>query len=413
MFIKKVKCLKVFHVIHGFPPEYMAGSEVYTYNLCKESAKQHEITVFYRFANPFLEEYEIIETVFHGLSIYQINLPIVAHCFQKRYQNPSVENAFKIILEKINPDIVHVSHLNYLSSTLLKIIKKRGIPIVFTLHDFWLMCPRGQLIHTDHSICEEINVEKCATCVENYFPTKEDARLGIIAREKYMKNIVENVDVFIAPSNFLRERFIDWGIPASKIVYSDYGFNTNYFNDFKKVPSNKIRFGFTGRIIPVKGVQLLIQAFNRLDGENAILKIFGKETVGTQYLKKNVKKSNIEFVGPYNNWEIKKVLSDIDVLVVPSIWYENSPLVIHEAFLAKIPVITSNLGGMKELVTDGKNGFLFKVGDVEDLLLKIKEFIKNPSLIEKFGKAVPAVKSIEDDASFISSIYEKLVEKGE
>lgn len=405
--------LKIFHVIHGFPPEYMAGSEVYTYNLCMESAKEHEITVFYRIANPFLKVFKIIQTEFHGLSIYKINLPVVAHSFQKRYRNQSVESAFKSVLKEINPDIVHVSHLNYLSTTLLEITKNQNIPIVFTLHDFWLMCPRGQLVSTDYSNCEEIDFEKCARCVENYFSMKEEAKLGIIARDKFIKRMVEHVNIFIAPSNFLREKFIHWGIPASKIIYSDYGFNTDYFKDFRKTPSTKIRFGFTGRIIPVKGVQLLIQAFNQLDGENAILKIFGKETEGTQYLKENVSNSNIQFVGPYNNWEIKEVLSDIDVLTVPSIWFENSPLVIHEAFLAKIPVIASNLGGMKELVTDGKNGFLFKVGDVEDLLTKIKEFINNPGLIKKFGKMVPKVKSIEEDASFVSSIYKKLVNKGE
>ncbi|MHA1249353.1 MAG: glycosyltransferase family 4 protein [Candidatus Helarchaeota archaeon] len=400
--------MNVLHVIHGFPPEYMAGSEVYTYNLCKELSNNHKITVFYRITNPFISKYKIQKSKFNDIDVIKINMPIMTHNFKKRYLNPEIDNIFEEILLEISPDIVHVSHLNYLSMTFINILKRNNFPIIYTLHDYWLMCPRGQLITPDFSRCPQIDFKKCGECLSNYFWTTENASKMMAERNEYMKKICKYIDLFIAPSKFLQNKFIEWGLEPDKIIYSDYGFNTKYFENFERKPSDKIRFGYTGRLIPTKGVHLLIEAFNQLKIGNVILKIYGRENDNTKYLKSLIKNNNIEFKGAYNNWEIDKVLSEIDVLIVPSLWYENSPLVIHEAFLAKIPVITSDLGGMRELVQHQKNGLLFETGNVQDLLDKIKIFINNPNLIEKYWNNTPRVKTIQEDASFISSLYEKL-----
>ncbi|KKL44591.1 hypothetical protein LCGC14_2364160, partial [marine sediment metagenome] len=197
-----------------------------------------------------------------------------------------------------------------------------------------------------------------------------------------------------------------------KIIYMDYGFNKDLFNGIKRNPSIKIRFGFLGRLVPVKGISLLIDAFNEIDHSKAELTIYGKLPSSHMFLKERCLNSGINFKGCYNYKEISKVLSNIDVLVTPSIWFENSPLVIHEAFLAKIPVITSNLGGMAELVIHEKNGLLFEPGNVEDLTEKINIFIKNPKLIEKYSQET-YVRSIQKDAKEIEKLYFKLLEKKE
>ena len=192
----------------------------------------------------------------------------------------------------------------------------------------------------------------------------------------------------------------------------DYGFNKTLLSEFKKVPSEKIRFGFLGRIIPVKGISHLIDAFNKVDHSKAELNIYGKLPSSSMYLKNRCINSAIHFKGAYNYKDISTVLANIDVLVVPSIWYENSPLVIHEAFLAKIPVITSNLGGMAELVEDKKNGLLFEPGNVEDLLEKMDIFIENPKLIEKYSQTT-YVRSIQEDVEEIEKLYYKLLKQKE
>jgi len=162
----------------------------------------------------------------------------------------------------------------------------------------------------------------------------------------------------------------------------------------------------------VKGISLLIDAFNEVHHSKAELNIYGRLPSSSMYLKKHCENLPIYFRGGYNYKDIAKILSNIDVLVVPSIWYENSPLVIHEAFLAKIPVITSNLGGMAELVTHEKNGLLFEPGNVEDLIEKMNVFINNPKLIEKYSKET-YVRSIQEDVEEIEKLYVKLLRKKE
>ncbi|KKL79454.1 hypothetical protein LCGC14_2014650, partial [marine sediment metagenome] len=207
-------------------------------------------------------------------------------------------------------------------------------------------------------------------------------------------------------------KYIEYGIPEDKIIYLDYGFNKELFNGIKRNPSLKIRFGFLGRIVPVKGISLLIEAFNEIDHSKAELNIYGKLPSSYLFLKEQCLNSAISFKGCYNYNEISNILSNIDVLVTPSIWFENSPLVIHEAFLAKIPVITSNLGGMAELVIHKKNGLLFEPRNVEDLKKKMECFINNPKLIEKYSQET-YVRSIQEDVQEIMKLYFKLVKRKE
>jgi glycosyltransferase involved in cell wall biosynthesis len=157
-----------------------------------------------------------------------------------------------------------------------------------------------------------------------------------------------------------------------------------------------------GRIIPTKGIKVLIEAFENID---ANLSIYG--SIGNK--KRFLEKKNIQFKGPYDNNNINQVLHNIDVLIVPSIWLENSPLVIQEAFLAGIPVITSNIGGMKELVKDGINGFWFEVGNAQSLQKCILNIVNNPLLLNQLDVSPQVVRSIQDDAVFVRDIYRKLV----
>jgi len=144
----------------------------------------------------------------------------------------------------------------------------------------------------------------------------------------------------------------------------------------------------------------------------AELNIYGKLPNSANYLKNRCSNSAIHFKGGYNYNEIANVLSEIDVLVVPSIWYENSPLVIHEAFLTKIPVITSNLGGMAELVSHEKNGLLFEPGNSDELIEKMNIFIENPELIGTYSQETH-VRSIQEDVEEIEELYHKILRRKE
>jgi glycosyltransferase involved in cell wall biosynthesis len=173
-----------------------------------------------------------------------------------------------------------------------------------------------------------------------------------------------------------------------------------------------------GTLLPVKGIAFLISAFKEIKERNIKLSIYGKLFPFTGFesypnlLKKMVKNDDrIEFMGGYDNKNIGQILPNIDVLIVPSLWLENAPLVIQEAFLTKTPVIASRIGGIPELVNDGLNGLLFNPGDAGDLREKIRCIIANPDIIEKFKGHIPKVKSIEDNAKQIEEIYTGLVFK--
>ena len=130
-----------------------------------------------------------------------------------------------------------------------------------------------------------------------YFASEVEAEQEIKIWLKSLSRVNQNIDLFIAPSQFLRNKYIEYGIPAEKIVYMDYGFNIDLINGVEKVPSEKIRFGFLGRIIPVKGISHLIEAFNEVDHSKAELNIFGRLPSSSIYLKNRCETSAIHFEG--------------------------------------------------------------------------------------------------------------------
>lgn len=445
--------MKILQTIHGFLPYSIAGTEVYTFNLSQELAKRHKVFVFSRMNDLHMKEYTVSQTSLNSLEIFTINNTFrLYNSFEMTYKNEVIAEKFGSILDQIKPDIVHIQHLLYLSGKIIEEIKKRRIPIVFTLHDYWLICPQGQLLKNNKEICNDKYLE-CINCVlhqlsikknifnayyflkelipgslfqliKNFylgyskfiFLTKEKANNLIEARTVYMKDICSKVDLFISPSNFLKNKFIEFGIPQDKIIFLPHGFNLENFKKLQKTSSPKLRFAFIGNILPAKGVHMLIECFNKIKNDNVELKIYGKAISYKselrnylKYIKKIIKSKNIKFMGGFDNRNIAKIFEEIDVLVVPPIWYENSPLVIQEAFAAKTPIVASDIGGISELINHNVNGFLFKPNDVNDLYEKINLIIKKPNLIEEIKQNINPPKSIKKNAEEISNIYEDLL----
>ncbi len=401
--------MRIAKVIHGFPPFYMAGSEVYTYNLCSELAKNHDVWVFSRVENPYAPLYEVRQDRVDGIDIARVNKPPRDYTFRAKYVDEKLDKVFAKWLDSVSPEIAHVGHLSHLSTNIIRILKERGIPVVYTLHDYWLICLRGQLITDELKICENRSIEGCARCFALYFQSIKEGKREVERWKQHMRDIIDLIDTFLAPSRFLRRTFIESGVPEDKTQYSDYGFDITLFDEFSKTESDIIRFGFLGRIIPAKGIDLLIEAFCGMEEEDAVLNIYGSLSASGRYLKDKVRNPRIHFRGSYDNRDIAKVLSEVDVLVVPSIWYENSPLVIHEAFLAKVPVIATNLGGMAEYVHDGENGLLFELGNVKNLTEMMEMIVRNPTLLQKLSDKETPVRTIQEDADSVVGVYERLL----
>lgn len=392
--------MKILKVIHGFPPDYMAGSEIYSYHLVKELMNQNiETYVFTRVENEFHEQHYIYDELHEGIPILRVNKPKKDYLYHDKFYDEVLDDIFKDYLKKVNPDVVHFGHLSHLSTNLIKIVKEFRIPVVYTIHDFWLYCVKGQLINKQKERCSGPSVQNCTNCSPYVVNSQEVAETTA-----HMMETIAKVDMFISPSHTLRDFFINQGVNSNKIKYLKYGFNTQKikYNKKKFTPDSKINFGFMGRVIPTKGIKVLVDVFNELPNEK--LSIYGG--IGAQ--KRFLETKNIIFKGAYNNNTINDVLQDIDVLIVPSTWYENAPLVIQEAFLAGIPVVTSDIGGMSELVKDKQNGFTFSVGNKSALKKLIKNIVANPIQLNDLKDSRDLVVNIEEDTHEIIKIYQKL-----
>ena len=213
----------------------------------------------------------------------------------------------------------------------------------------------------------------------------------------------------------MREKYIKFGIPQEKIIYSANGINTKMIAQSIRYPSKKLVFGYMGTFMETKGLHILIDAFVNIPQDKAELRVYGypPNQFHLEYCKSIQEKAkvapNITFMGKYDINDIPDMLAHIDTLVVPSIWYENAPLTIHEAFMSGVPVIASDIGGMAELVKHGVSGLSFRVGDSEDLHRKIMMLIENPKMIGELSAKIPSIKTVEKNAEELEKIYKDLI----
>lgn len=441
--------MKILQVAHSFLPYTSAGTEIYAYKLSRELSKRNKLAVFFRVNNRKKKEYDLTLKLFEGLEVYEINNTFrKCGSFLETYSNKIIDAKFGSLLDEFKPDIVHIHHLMFLSCGLVNEAKQRNIPVVLTLHDHWLFCYRGQLIDQDMNICKGDSVPKCENCLKYllrikksslaayyflktkrlfflipflkkiyFFAVKKDNVSGISDFRENARKIFSEVDLFIAPSRFFKDEFVKRGIPRDKIIYSPYGFDLNKSVSFPKNEFAGLRFGYLGTLLPMKGIDILIKAFKEINDPNARLLIFGKifSYAGFESYPRILKRmvnedQRIRLMGGYDNNDIVKIASGFDMLVAPSIWPENAPLVIQEAFMAETPVIASRIGGIPELINDGANGLLFNPGDVKDLKEKMEYIINNPEIIRKFRDNMPKIKSIEENAKEMEEIYVKLID---
>ena len=429
--------MKVLKIIHGYPMRYNAGSEVYSRTLCQALADKHEVQVFTRIEDPFQSDYVMhqeLDVNDARVLLNLVNIPGVR--YRNRYIHQEVDQQVEKVLDRFQPDVVHIGHLNHLSLTITDVIAARNIPIVYTLHDYWLMCLRGQFIQRNATsapwaLCDEQEDTKCAVhCYAGYFSGHSATHTQeiqtwekwVTARMQAVKHMTQQVDLFLAPSQFLMQKYIDdFGIDPAKCLYMDYGFDLTRFAQRKRVAGEAFTFGYIGTHIPAKGIQHLLQAFGQLQGD-CRLKIWGRWRENSPHLQAIQAtlpldaQARIQWLDEYQNERIvQEVFNDVDAIVVPSIWYENSPLVIHEAQQVGVPVVTANAGGMKEYVHHEVNGLLYKHRDVEDLARQMQRLIDKPDLAQQLGKkrylysVTGDIPSIEQQTEELEKLYTQLI----
>ena len=430
--------MRILEVIHGYPPRYNAGSEIYTQLVSEAFSRNgHDVAVFCRQENPYVEEFGLNIEENNGLRLYVVN-----HCSSKdKFKTEAIEDKFRQVMDAEMPDVVHIGHLNHLSTGIPSISKQKGAAVVYTLHDYWLACPRGQFLQTapdnlgNWPHCPGQEDERCAErCYSRMHTGTADMRLldisywtaWINSRMNEIRKQLDNIDILVSPSLHLLARVsLELNLKPSKIVLERYGFDHSRLEGRKRSTEQHTVFGYIGRIVPAKGVNNLIEAFSAVS-KKAKLRIWGAPSFPDDIALKKIidsmppdKAADVEWAGPYSNREIvQTVLNNVDVIVVPSIWDENSPLVIQEALHARIPVICPDKGGMAELVNNGVNGLTFHHRDVNDLAAKMQIAVDSPEYVSMLGmrgnlySEDGRAHSIENHVRFLEGVFCSILEKG-
>ena len=429
--------MHILHVAHSFLPYSTGGVEVYLDQLARAQSTEYQVSVFHPVMDSDCQPYTLSSNVVSGVAVHQIVIDNTQRVRYGELYNGVLLQRFRELLADIKPDVIHYHSLINLSMCLLS--PDIRLPKVYTAHDFWFMCSRVFLIRADHSLCNGPEGGlRCVHCRDDSqgIPNKANPSLRerlfklrrrLISydfetiqrdnrvfqyhlRDDYTREKVQRIDLIIALSQSYRERYIAWGIAPEKIVHSRLGLDTQWTTQVVKQPSPRIRFGFVGRIEELKGVTLLVEAFNRLPSDAAALELYGKFTPPAYETKVRslARHTHIQFKGEFHREQLAEVLSEMDVLVLPSLVYENCPMAVEEALAAKIPVIVSNIGGAAEGIRDGLDGFHFERGQAENLYVKLKAFVDNPELVQRFAATIRPVKTIQENTDELAGLYEKV-----
>ena len=440
--------LRLQHVVHDFLPRHRAGVEVYVSALGTELARRHHVTILTSDYDPARPHGDLIWRVHDGLPVVELVNNWEHASFAESYSSPLVNRRIEQVLEATRPDVVHLHSLLNFSFDLPGIASRMGVPVVATLHDYTLVCPSGgQRLHRAEShLCEQIEPERCARCVpDSVFGTKlavggltrsagapamlrqaagfvrahapavatlaQRAAKGrglqpsagdITTRLAAARRAMAGIRLFVAPSRYMARAFTTLGAPAGRVTVSDYGM-LPFTRPAPPVRSGgPLRVGFVGSLVPHKGAHVLVEAMRQLPPGDALLTIFGNQHVDPEYAAQLFDRASgapMTFAGAFDDAGRGDGYAAIDLLVVPSLWLENSPLVIHEAFQAGIPVIGSDIGGIPELVRDNVNGLVVAPGSAGALAGAIRRLADDRQLLARLASQVSAVKSIGEDAA--------------
>lgn len=446
--------MNILLITNGYPPNRWAGTETYTAGIAEELHNRgHQVQVICagewekgtQYWNGFQDDAN------NGVQVRRINLnwSKALDPFRYLYDNPVVEDFLADYLKEEEPDVVHVTSCETLSASVLQVVNNAGFPLVLSLTDFWFLCPRIVLLRSDGTNCDgdttpweclecemlntkvykwsrqvlgEGGVARALTQVSKHpLLTRQRGLRGYVgdmaARKTYLRQALDLPEYRITASQFVKDIHVSNGVTAP-IEVRPYGHDLSWLLQYRgKMPAEVIRFGFVGQIINSKGVHLLLAAARSLQntlGDRFELSIYGNVDKDPEYgrqLKESAENiNNVNFCGTYDHKDSADVFASMDVLVVPSLWYDF-PLIIYEAFATKTPVIATNLGGMAEAITHEVNGLLFELGDVGDLARQLERVVNEPGLLENLEAGVQPVKTIDEEIDELEIVYKELINK--
>jgi glycosyltransferase involved in cell wall biosynthesis len=427
-----MQSLRILHLVHQYPPEFTGGTELYTQSLARTQIKQgHHAAVFAPSSSSHLAT-EFTSESDDGLQVYRVPLGERSRTrvFIDTFRKPKIQNALSQVLRIERPDLVHIQHLMGMPMTLAQVLQVARIPYLVTLHDYWYVCANAQLLtNTDQAVCQgpDSLFTNCAQCAlaragQNGLQWLAPSVAPLMAaRNRGLRKVLDGAGCVIAPTRFVRQTYADLGLEQGKMVVIPHGINLpeevrQMRQDASRTSQKEercLRIGFVGSIAWQKGVHVLVEAANRLPQDSVAVTIYGSLDSFPEYtarLRDMIAGPSINLSGRLARRDLWQALADLDLIVLPALWYETSSLVLDEAFAARVPVVASDIGVLAEKVQDGVNGRLFPPGDAQALRDILQAIIDDPALLEHWQNGIPDVRGIEEHVQQIEELYRSLLD---
>ena len=417
--------MRILLVSHKYPPYAMGGVEVYTRNLARALHTGHDVAVFFRHDDPGGPPFQESDDYDDGILRWRVSCnpaglgASVAGQFFDTFLNRHIEASLGRLLDRFQPDIVHFQHVMALSARLIGQARRAGLPVILTLHDYWFICSNSQLIWPDAQICRGkaggMNCVRCAAAAR--FPSRLVGPLRpvlaplFLYRDRIVAAAARQAHYLVSPSRFLIDRYLAAGFAPERFLFLENGLPLDRIRRFRwQASAGPLRVTFLGSLAWQKGVHILAEAYRQLPPGTVRLRIWGNPDVFPEYaarLRGLLPDPAAELVGPIANERVGEVLADSDVMVVPSLWYENSPVVIQEARAAGVPVIVSGHGALAEKVQHGANGLHFPPGDVTALRDVLRRLAHDPALLDRLRRDIPAPADMSDHTQRLEKLYQQ------
>lgn len=443
--------LRILLAVHHFPPTRIGGAELIALRIARWlGARGHAVQVvcietLHADAPDNLtwrdEEYQ-------GVAVRRYALSLAQRTALLHFENALLENNLHALTETFRPDVVHVISGYLMGTAPLNVAFAHHIPTVVTLTDFWFLCPTLQLLRGDGALCWGPEPVECMRCIADerrafrlldqkaprlaqtfwrtaaaqpWLGARFDApnTLALLReRQRVCIETLNRVDALAPLTHWVVEMHKRNGLSDTLPVHKLDFFDLADFATPTPQPraDDEIRFGYLGQIAPIKGVDVLLRAFQKLNqtyrgAKKFSLTVYGNLNATARYaqeLKRLAQAPNIFLRGAYAHRDTLKLLNELDAVIVPSVWHENVPRVIFEAFAAKRPALGSRIGGITEVVTDERNGLLFERGDVNDLARVMRRALDEPTLLPRLAEQTQPPRAFQQDMEELVRLYHQI-----
>ncbi len=450
---------KILHLPFTFYPDPCGGTEVYVDALAKRM-NDRGLDAMIAAPGQKNEEYDHF-----GLRVHRFATTNGRLSLEDLYGDgdPEAGKSFEVVLDRIRPELVHFHAMSpAISIRLVRSIRQRKVPLIYTFHTPTASCQRGTLLKWGKTVCDGIMDRAiCAPCVLHGRGVPRTLAVGIDRASKFIGPALEksrrqgglwtalrtpqlvarrietsleffhSVDHIVAVCDWVRALLLRNGIPDEKITLSRQGLcqdpTTEHAIDAEmegecfsadvRPERLPLRLVFLGRLDPTKGAHILIRALKKIPEANVRLAIYGisQGESGRRYeMQLRAEAANdarIEFFPPVPASRVIATLREWDLLVVPSQWLETGPMVILEAFAAGIPVLGSRLGGIAELVQIGVNGLLLQPTNIAEWASAIQQLSSNAKQLDLLRKGIKPPKRMDMVAAEMIEVYQSMLSK--